>query len=343
MAVTRADVAKRANVSPALVSYVLNSGPRPVSVANRMRILAAVEELGYRPNRIARALRENRTHSIAMLMPDYVNPHFAELAQAVENEAFLRDYMLLIGTANNDIDRERSYLRSFVDRQVDGLLLISAASSPDVELITEARVPVVLLDRAPHESGFSTITIDNRQAAREAVEHLLWHGRGAPACIAGPRDLAAVSDDRVAGWRDALERAGITDLPPLLQTPFSRDAGHAAMRRLLQADKTFDSVFVASDAQAIGAMRACNELDRAVPGDVALVSFDGTEAGTFTHPQLTSVEQGVPAIARTAVLELLQRIRNNDSPARHHVLRPRLRIGGTCGCIPREGRSSFFA
>ena len=331
MAVTRADVARRAGVSPALVSYVLNSGPRPVSAPARQRVLQAVEELGYRPNRIARALRENRTHSIAMLIPDHVNPHFAELAQAVENEAFLRDYMLLIGTANNDIARERSYLRSFVDRQVDGLLLISAASSPDVELITDARIPVVLLDRAPHDSGFSTVTIDNQRAAREAVEHLLAHGRRAPACIAGPRELDAV-EERVVGWRQALEASGIVDLPPLVHTTFSREAGYAAMKKLLQGPDTFDSVFIASDAQAIGAMRACDELGRAIPDDVALVAFDGTRAGAFTRPPLSSVEQGVPDIARAAVQELLERIRNNGSPARHQVLQPHLRIGGTCGC-----------
>ncbi len=331
MPVTRADVAKRAGVSPALVSYVLNSGPRPVSAETRRRVLQAIEELGYRPNRIARALRENRTHSIAMLMPDYVNPHFAELAQAVENEAFANDYILLIGTANNDIARERSYLRSFVDRQVDGLLLISAASSPDVALITEARIPVVLLDRAPQDSGFSTVTIDNQRASREAVEHLLWHGRRAPAYIGGPSELDAVAE-RDAGWRQALESAGVTSVPPLVHTNFSREAGYEAMRTLLLSPDPIDSVFVASDAQAIGAIRACVELGRRVPDDIALVAFDGTQAGAFTEPRLTSVEQGIENIARVAVLELLQRVKNNGSPARHQVLKPHLRIGGTCGC-----------
>jgi len=331
MTITRADVAKHAGVSPAVVSYVLNAGPRPVAAETRERVLAAVEKLGYRPNRIARALRENRTHSIAMVIPDHVNPHFAELAQAVEDEAFAHDYVLLIGTASNDIAREQSYLRSFVDRQVDGLLLISAGSSPDVEQLTKARIPVVLLDRAPHGSGFSTVTIDNRSAAREAVEHLLWHGRRAPACIAGPGDLDAVAD-RVAGWRDALHAAGITDLPPVVNAAFTREAGYAVMQELLRSGETFDSVFVTSDAQAIGVLRACKEFGRAVPDDIALVAFDGTKAGAFTHEPLTSVEQGVPDIARTAVMELLERIRRNDSPARHHVLQPKLRIGGTCGC-----------
>ncbi|MET9021920.1 LacI family DNA-binding transcriptional regulator [Actinopolymorpha sp. NPDC004070] len=331
MPVTRADVARRAGVSPALVSYVLNSGPRPVSAENRRRVLQAIEELGYRPNRIARALRENRTHSIAMLVPDYVNPHFAELAQAVEDEAFANDYVLLIGTANNEVMRERSYLRSFVDRQVDGLLLISAASSPDIAQISEARIPVVLLDRAPKDSGFSTVVIDNKRASREAVEHLLGHGRRAPAYIGGPRELTAVAE-RDAGWREALEAAEDTGLPPQVHTAFSPRGGYEAMKTLLLSPEVIDSVFVASDAQAIGALRACSELGCRVPDDIALVAFDGTQAGVYTNPSLTSVVQGIEDIARVAIAELLQRIGQHDSPARHRVVEARLRIGGTCGC-----------
>lgn len=332
MAVTRADVARAAGVSPALVSYVLNDGPRPVSPAARERILRAIDELNYRPNRIARALRENRTHSIAMLMPDHRNPHFGELAQAVEDEAFRNDYMLIIGTADNQTERESAYLRAFVDRQVDGLLLISAASHPDVSLITEVAIPVVLLDRAPADTGFSSVVIDNRAAAAEAVAHLLEHGRRAPVCLAGPAEIDAVQQ-RVAGWTDAITGAGV-DAPAPVHTSFSAGGGYRAMAALLDSGRPIDAVFATSDAQAIGAMAACAEAGVAVPEDVAVVGFDGTEAGRYGRPPLTSVDQDVAALARTAIETLLGLIRGDGDEAVHRVLRPRLRIGRSCGCPP---------
>ncbi|MFC7622429.1 LacI family DNA-binding transcriptional regulator [Microlunatus sp. GCM10028923] len=334
MAITRADVARAAGVSPALVSYVLNGGPRPVSAEARERVLAAVAELNYRPNRIARALRENRTHSIAMLMPDHRNPHFGELAQAVEDEAFRNDYMLIIGTADNQTERESAYLRAFVDRQVDGLLLISAASHPDVSMLDEVRLPVVLLDRAPQGTGFSSVVIDNRTAAAEAVDHLLSHDRRNPVCLAGPAEIDAVQE-RVAGWQDALDRAGMTAAAPV-HTSFSSEGGYRAMRELITAGRAFDAVFATSDAQAIGAIAACAEAGLRVPDDLAVVAFDGTEAGRYGQPPLTSVDQDVAALARTALETLVGLSRREHTEAVHRVLRPRLRIGRSCGCTPEE-------
>jgi LacI family transcriptional regulator len=330
MTATRADVARAAGVSPALVSYVLNGGPRPVSAAARERILQAVEKLKYRPNKIAQSLRGSRTHSIAMLMPDHLNPHFAELAQAVENESFANDYMLMIGTANNDLTRELSYLHSFMDRQVDGLLLISATAHPDVTSITEASIPVVLLDRAPPGSLFSTVVIDNRQGAFAAVQHLLGHGRERPVCISGPPDIEAIIQ-REAGWSDALTASG-RSAPLPWRTSLSRQGGYAAMRAILAADVQPDSLFTVSDAQAIGAIRACVEAGHAVPRNISVVAFDGTEAGIFSQPRLTSVDQAVPSIARTAINTLLSQIRDQDTSPVHHVLRPELRLGDSCGC-----------
>ncbi|HLT61460.1 MAG TPA: substrate-binding domain-containing protein, partial [Microlunatus sp.] len=262
-----------------------------------------------------------------------LNPHFGELAQAVEDEAFRNDYMLIIGTADNQTERESAYLRAFLDRQVDGLLLISAASDPDATMIAEIEIPVVLLDRAPEGTGFSSVVIDNRAAAEEAVGHLLDHGRRSPACLAGPAEIDAVVQ-RVAGWRDALARRGLT-APDPVHGAFSTEGGHTAMRAVLAAGTPVDSVFATSDAQAIGAIAACTEAGRRVPEDIAVVGFDGTRAGWFSQPPLTSVDQDVAALARTALETLLALIRRPSSGAVHRVLRPRLRIGRSCGCPGR--------
>ncbi|WP_114559263.1 LacI family DNA-binding transcriptional regulator [Desertihabitans aurantiacus] len=331
MAVTRAEVARAAGVSPALVSYVLNDGPRPVSADARARVLEAIETLGYRPNRVARALRQSRTNSIAMLMPDHQNPHFAELAQAVEDEAFAADYVLMIGTTANDPERERSYLRSFLDRQVDGLLLISVGGRPDLDLITGASIPVVLLDRAPAGSdGFSTVVIDNARAAELAVQHLLGHGRRSLVCLSGPPHIEAVRQ-REQGWRRALSAAGCPASPPRNGT-FSRDGGYRAVQELLAEGVEVDGIFTTSDAQGIGALRALAEAGRRVPEDVAVVSFDGTQAGRYAQPVLTSVAQDVGTLARTAIATLRAQIEAGPTAPVHEVLVPALRIGASCGC-----------
>lgn len=331
--VRRADVARVAGVSPAVVSYVLNDGPRPVSADARRRVEAAIAELGYRPNKVAQALRGTRTHSIAMLMPDHLNPHFAELAQAMEDEAQQRGYVLIIGTAANDAEREQSYLRSFLDRQVDGVVLISASGHPDVAEIERAGIPLVLLDRAGGGTPYSSVVTDNRAAAAMGVRHLQEHGRARLRFLSGPAELEPVRD-RDQGWR---ETSGDSTGERVWRSAFSREAGYEAVRRgLAETGVDFDGLFAASDAQAIGALKALREAGIGVPGDVAVVSLDGSEAGLFTVPTLTAVVQDVRRLAAEAVEIVVARAADAASVPVHHVLQTSLRRGDSCGCGAEE-------
>ncbi|WP_082496820.1 LacI family DNA-binding transcriptional regulator [Microbacterium sp. Leaf288] len=327
--VRRSDVARAAGVSPAVVSYVLNGGPRPVSTDARRRVEAAIAELGYRPNKIAQALRGTRTHSIAMLMPDHLNPHFAELAQAMEDEAQRRGYVLIIGTAANDVEREQSYLRSFLDRQVDGVVLISAAADPDVDEIERAGIPLVLLDRAAGGSSRSSVVTDNCAAAALGVRHLQEHGCTRLRFLSGPAELEPVRD-RDRGWS---ERTGDASLERVWRSAFSREAGYEAVRSAVaRSGIDFDGLFTASDAQAIGALKALREAGARVPEDVAVVSLDGSEASLYTLPTLTAVVQDVGRLAADAVEILVARATGVTTTPVHHILQPSLRRMDSCGC-----------
>jgi LacI family transcriptional regulator len=327
--VRRSDVARAAGVSPAVVSYVLNGGPRPVSTEARSRVEAAVAALGYRPNKVAQALRGTRTHSIAMLMPDHLNPHFAELAQAMEDEAQRRGYVLIIGTAANDVEREQGYLRSFLDRQVDGVVLISASADPDVAEIERARIPLVLLDRAAGGSSHSSVVTDNRAAAAMGVRHLQEHGRTRLRFLSGPAELEPVRD-RDRGWT---ETTGDTTRDRVWRSAFSREAGYDAVREALaRTGLDFDGLFTASDAQAIGALKALREAGARVPEDVAVVALDGTGAGLYTLPTLTSVVQDVRKLAAEAVEILATHAADPLTTPVHHILQPSLRRLDSCGC-----------
>ena len=149
MAVTRNDVARRARVSPGVVSYVLNDGPRPVAKETRKRVLDAVKELGYRPDGLARSLRIGRTRTLGLVLPDASNPFFAELARAIENAAYARGHAVMVCNSADDSTREHTYIQSLADRRIDGLILISATSSQDLSDVTGISIPVVALDRSP--------------------------------------------------------------------------------------------------------------------------------------------------------------------------------------------------
>jgi LacI family transcriptional regulator, galactose operon repressor len=334
----RKHVAELAGVSPAVVSYVLNGGPRGVAPETRARVLAAVEQLGYSPNGIARSLRMNRTMTLGLVIPDSSNPFFAELARAVEEAAFDAGYTLLVGNATEDEERQTTYVRTFLQRQVDGLLLVPAHGP--VKCLTELRNsnrPWVVLDRrVDHLADVSQVLVDSRGGALEATRHLLNHGRRAVACIAGPIDVTT-TQDRVAGWRDALAEAGRRPTKTLIRhVQFGRSAGYHAAIDLLSARRP-DAVFVASDEQALGVLRALAELGMSCPDDVAVASFDGIASSAYAVPALTTMAQPFADLGKHAIARLVARMADPDAEADVSMLPVSLVARGSCGCADPAG------
>jgi LacI family transcriptional regulator len=328
MAVTRNDVARAAGVSPALVSYVLNSGPRPVSEGARARVLAAVKELGYRPDGLARSLRVGRTKTLGLVVPDASNPFFAELAKAIEDAAYTRGYAVMVCNSADDVTRERTYIASLAERRIDGLILVSATAEQDLTDLTDLAIPVVALDRSPDESPVSTIRSDNEDGAYQGTRHLLWHGYRDIAFVGGPD--AGVSDARRQGWLRAIEEAG-ADIGAECRAEFSFEGGRAAASALL-ADSRPRAVLVSSDIQAIGLISGLQRRGLAVADDVALVSIDGTTAGEYSVPRLTSIAQPVIRMGATAVSHLIDRSREII----HLAFDNRLVVRTSCGCPDRR-------
>jgi LacI family transcriptional regulator len=336
--VRRQDVAELAGISPAVVSYVLNGGPRRVAPETRDRVLAAIEQLGYRPNGIARSLRVNRTMTLGLLVPDNSNPFFAELARAVEEAAFDTGYTLLIGNATDDEARQTAYVRTFLQRQVDGLLLVPAHGPVTcLAELTASQKPWVVLDRRVDEQvGVSQILVDNLGGARAATAHLLEHGRVRIACIAGPRDVMPTTE-RVAGWRAALEAAGQAPaVDDLRHVPFGRPAGYRAALDLCRNDPP-DGLFVASDEQALGVLRALTELGLRCPEDVAVVAFDGIAAAGYAVPALSTMAQPFAELGRRGIAALLRLIATPDAEVEQLKLPVTFVARGSCGCPDPPG------
>lgn len=324
--VTRTDVARHAGVSTAVVSYVVNDGPRPVATATRERVLDSMRTLGYRPNATARALRLQRAMAIGLVVPDVSNVYFGALARALSNKAFEVGYALLLGDANSDPEREAAQIESLVDRQVDGLVVISLR--PDSEVDTQ-RTPTVFLDHRTR-AGQAVVLPDNAGGARHAVAHLVEHGRRRIGHVAGLEGSPG-ADDRHRGWLEGIAAADLTDSTGLVErAEFSRRGGYEAGVRLLTRAARPDALFVSSDVQALGVLRAARELGVRVPEDLAVISFDGTEEAVYSDPPLTAIEQPIDAIAEAALAAIL----DNAEEPQHVEVPVRLVTRASCGCVP---------
>ncbi len=345
---TRDEVARRAGISTAVVSYVLNDGPRPVAPRTRARVLSVIEELGYRPNAIARALRSRRSEALGLIVSDISNPFIGELVLSIERKAFERGYTVLLGNTVVDGERQRRYLRHFIDRQVDGLLLVPVASidAATIDELNSGVIPVVVLDRPVPRSRATaplraaTLMADNVGGARQVARHLIEHGHRHIGCVSGP-PMMPPTNERLEGWSQAIEEARLPlSRCPVVRASVNRRAGYDAAIELLVGRRRPTAVFATSDEQAIGVLRAAAELGLRVPADLAVAGFDGIAQGAFCTPGLTTVRQPVEDMASRAVATLLAQIVAGSIRSRTQRLPVELVCRGSCGCpdVPVAGR-----
>ena len=335
---TRNDVARHAGVSTAVVSYVLNDGPRPVAAATRARVLAAVAELGYRPNGVARSLRTKRTRVLALILPDIANAFFAQLSREVELAAFARGFTLLVGNTMDDPARSKLYAQSFLERQVDGVIFVSSGSDVAViDMLTAAEVPVITIDREVSASNVSSVRVDNRRGGYLATQHLIGHGHRRIACLVGP---AAVGNavDRRKGWEAALREAGLRPSATLAAATasFSRESAYRTTLQLLRHRYPPTAIFASADEQALGIYRAVAATGQRIPDDVAVVSFDSAETAPYLVPGLTAVRQPMERIAAHAMDRMRDRLADPAGFTTHDTLPIDLDIRGSCGCPDSE-------
>ncbi|MET9314083.1 LacI family DNA-binding transcriptional regulator [Kribbella sp. NPDC003505] len=314
--VTRNDVAEYAGVSTAVVSYVVNEGPRKVAPQTRERVLDAIRALGYRPNATARALRMGTTRTFGLITPDGGNPLFAELAKAIDREAAARGYVVLQTSADGDPLTERAKIAELLTRQVSGLLLVAPTADPS---LAGVEVPVIAINRVL--PTVSSVRPAYREGARLGVEHLISHGHRRIGLVIG----GAGHPERELGWRDALEAAGLAE-GPIARATFSREGGYRAAQTLLESQPT--AIFASSDLQAIGVLRALHEAGVDVPGDVAVAAFDGTPETEYAWPPLTVVRQPVEQLAREAVRRLIEGEESVDAL----TVPTELILRRSCGC-----------
>jgi LacI family transcriptional regulator len=320
------EVAEKAGVSFTTVSHVINK-TRFVSEETRERVLAAMNELNYRPNALAQSLRSGKTNTIGLILPDSANPFFAEVGRCIEAEAFRMGYSVILCNTEGDSQKEQFYVDVLSKKQVDGVIFVSTGDGEDsLDFLIGQAMPLVVVDRDFPNKDVDAVLTDNRAGGYLATRHLIEMGHKRIAYIRGPFKLTP-SAERVTGYQQALQEAGISIIPDLILHGDSHsESGRIATRILLERPEPPSAIFVWNDMMAVGALRAAADAGCKVPEDVAVVGYDDIDLASYTNPPLTSIAQPKAEIGLRAVRLLTERMADYSLPTRREVLPVKLII-----------------
>lgn len=305
------DVAQRAQVSTSTVSRVL-SGKVFVDEQTRGRVLAAMEALDYRPNPLARALREKRTNTFALLVPGIENQIWPLVARGVENVARKNDYSVILCNTDNDVKVEQQYLTRLQRRWVDGIIIAPAQDDePYLHQLEESGFPVVQVIRGL-ESGMDSVIIDNFRIAYDAVEYLYKTGHRHIAIASGRQELN-IYRRRLEGYRKALQDLGLDqDERLVIQEIKELNNLYRLTRQRLEEGVPIDAVVATSDSKAIMVMRAIRDTGKSIPQDISVIGMDDIETSSFFEPRLTTMAQPFIQIGELAARKLIFHIDHPD-------------------------------
>ncbi len=331
---TLRDVADLVGVSTKTVSRVVNH-QNEISEITRQRVQAAIDQLDYRPNILARSLIHQRSRTLAVIAwgIDYFGP--SRTVVGIEQEANELGYSLLLSLVNNPTDDHERILDTLISRRVEGIIWAIPEVGDNRNWVEASRLdrlpPVVFLSMGARP-GISVVCVDNRKGAKEAVQHLLQQGRRKIGIITGPLAWWEARE-RFAGWQEALEEAGVEASPSQVVKGDDWTAvnGERGMRTLLAQRPDIDGVFASNDQIALGALGIAHQQGRRVPQDLAIVGFDNTPEAAFFWPPLTTMYQQLVEVGRVAVKNLHEMIMSRRSqseplPPVSTMLKPELVI-----------------
>ncbi|MEV6207337.1 LacI family DNA-binding transcriptional regulator [Kitasatospora sp. NPDC051914] len=316
-------MAQEVGVSAKTVSRVLN-GDGPTSAATREKVMAAVERLGFQPNPMARSMRTGGPDStVGLIVPDMGNPFFGAVAGGIETVVGRRGLTLLMGSSAGDPARERALTDTFLARRVSILMVVPAAGADHAHLKAARTrgMPVVFLDRPGSGITADSVVSSNREGAREGTTHLIAAGHRRIAFI-GDRPVALhTRRERLAGYRQALEAAGLPYDRALVLYGHTQDEAEESTVRLLQRPEPPTAILAANNMAAMGTVRG---IARAGRRDIALVSFDDLPFAEVLEPAITTIAQDPAAIGAAAARAVLARIDGDRTRARTVTIPTRL-------------------
>lgn len=335
------NIAEKAGVSIATVSRVLNH-PETVAESTRKAIEEIIESEEYVPNWFARGLNLNKTGTIGLMLPNLLDNASMEIAKGVEDVAHQKGYTTLICNVENDIEKERKYLRILIQRQVEGIVMVHPSlGDKDFNLLKEHKIPSVIIGENNHVNGTHTVTIDSRGAAKKAVEHLIEIGYSKIAMVCGeiPKEENL---NKKRGYKDALSDAGIKyDKSLVIETPNTIEGGYMAAKKLIEMENRPRAVFATSDILAFGIMDSVNDNDLRIPEDIAVLGFDNVRMSNLVTPKLSTVEKPLHKMGVMGARLLIDFIDGDEDAftgeGKEIVLMAKLKIRKSCGHKERIG------
>ncbi len=316
------DVARRAGVAPITVSRVINNSGY-VSAETRARVEAAIAELGYVPNRLARSLRVKQTNILALILSDITNPFWTTVARGVEDAASTQGFSVILCNTDESEDKELRYVQVLLEKRVDGILLVPASfETQSVSLIQQQHVPVVVLDRRIATKAVDSVRGDSVEGARRLTEHLLEQGHRRIAVLSGPRRVSTAVD-RVEGYLQAMRAHGLEPDPSWVQFgSYTMAFGRQAMTYLIENGTGVTAVFAGNNFIAAGVVQALRERALRIPKDVAVAAFDDIPVNFWMSSFLTVARQPAYEMGRKATELLLKRLLTDDEGEFHELLLP---------------------
>jgi len=306
---TIVEVAKRARSSTGTVSNVIRGTVR-VSPALRARVEAAIRDLDFHPNEIARSLKVNQTYMLGMVLPDITNPFFPQIMRGAEDKALERGFLLVAANTDETIEREQRIVSALRSRRVDGILL-APTRGKDINHIrkaVESGIPIVCLDRVPAGIKIDAVMLDNVRGAQDCVRHLTRTGYRSIAIITGSLELI-VARERLRGYEQGLREAGIhVSRELILEGDFREGSGYQLAKELLLRHERPSAILVSNGVMTFGVLRAFEELGVRCPEDIAIATFDDLVGDRAFHPRLTAVSQPGYDIGAQGVALLMDRI-----------------------------------
>ncbi|WLI10608.1 MULTISPECIES: LacI family DNA-binding transcriptional regulator [Pseudomonas] len=315
------DVAALAGISYTTVSHVVNK-TRPVSEEVRIKVEAAIKSLDYVPSAVARSLKAKTTATIGLLVPNSLNPYFAELARGIEDYCERNGYCVILCNSDDNPDKQRSYLRVLLEKRIDGLIVASAGGDSGLaEGLAGVRTPMVIVDRGLEGLDADLVRIDHEYGAYLATRHLLELGHRDIATIGGPASTS-VAQMRLAGYCRALKEAGV-EVPRerMLESDFTSTGGYNAAAILLEKNPP-SAIFAGNDMIGIGVLRAAAERNIRVPTELSVIGFDDIQMSRYVYPALTTVGQSILQLGEMAAEVLLRRIATPDLATDQRIVTP---------------------
>ena len=326
------DVARRAGVSPATVSRVLNKTAN-VSPELKERVLSAVSELNYVPDPFAHGMRTKRTRSIGLIISDITNPFFPELARGVEDYVSSLGYSLILCNTDAKPENEKRYVELLLNKGIDGLMFTSLRIGEDVirSLLNDG-IPCILVGRKPENiEGLVYVVTDNYRGGCIAGEYLFSLGHRRFAHISGPLDNSA-GRERLAGFIDALKKRGIKEKDiTIINSDFTMEGGYKSAEDILRLETLPSGIFFANDAMAIGALQRFWEDRIGIPETFSIIGFDNIKVSGLVSPPLTTISQEIYNIGQLSARELIKIIEGEKGEP--VILEPKLIERRSCRCI----------